>query len=109
MEVPECPVVPSVHKIEHKLLRLVQPATLGMVSSQAALAKNKLPLLSSPIHWHLQVGAYPLQSLGNTPLEAEMHKELEASWEAHYNNPAAAAVTPDALNRIKHMQVGPRC
>jgi hypothetical protein len=83
IDVPECPVAAAfVPGMEDALRRLVEVAP-----SCDAVPK------------------YPLEVSGSTPLEGEMHAELEDSWRVHHGLPSVAAVKPDAQDDILMAQV----
>jgi hypothetical protein len=101
---PECPVPAGlVQEAEQKLVALVvQPGarSLADVLSGCGTDKGGVPL-------------YPLAPAASNGgseqamwLDAEMHRDLQASWEAYHSTPTPTEVLPSALGAIKGLQVG---
>lgn len=82
IEVPECPIGPEV-------VPALEKGLCGLVNRSLV---NVLP-------------AYPLSLIGSTPLEGEMHGELEESWNAHHSYAAVEVLTLGARDLIFCAQV----
>lgn len=76
----------------------------GVYTSKAESELAGLVVLPQP---NAVAPAYPLScSAGDgVPLRHEMHRELQASWEAHHTCPEATDIVPGAHDKILKLQV----
>jgi hypothetical protein len=86
VHVPDCPVSDNcVSATEALLLKLVD-------------GQRKRPWGS--VDGHPAVPPYPLATSNSTPLQQEMHAELEDSWRVHHSLPSPSSAKPGAKNCI---------
>ncbi|KAL4434355.1 hypothetical protein ABPG75_000796 [Micractinium tetrahymenae] len=101
VKVPACPVAAAVApRTEARLCELVV-----MSDGEATVPAYPLPVGSHEGGGGGETGgssgSSPAGPVNATPLERQMHAELEDSWDVHHSTPAAVAVKPGAADAIR--------